>query len=279
MLRLALVSTQLVVLLGAASGPPPSADPWGSVDCSQNPGPGCDLSAGHSGQHDAGTPGDSGGSAHTGGDDGSACRYVPVDYQDPGGQPSGPGGWFMVLCSPDGKDPLSHGPVWLANGAGGGPALSPAQLAQLARKRLRLPQPRIVASPTGDQLVHLPTWLWLSDGWQQVSASASVPGLSVTAVAKPTSVSWSMGDGGVVDCVGPGTPYRETGNPRAASPDCGYAYRTSSAFQPNHAFQVTATVRWTVSWSGGGQSGVFSGLTTSSITRYRVAQSLALGNG
>lgn len=203
---------------------------------------------------------------------------MPVDYQDPGGQPVGQGGWFMVLCSPDGKDPLSHGPVWLANGAGGAPALSPAQLAQLARKKLRLPEPRIAASPTGDQLVNLPTWLWLSDGWRQVSASASVPGLSVTAMAKPTSVSWSMGDGGAVDCAGSGTPYRETGNPRAASPDCGYVYRTSSASQADHLFQVTATIRWTIGWSGGGQSGVFPGLTTSSTTTYRVAESQALGN-
>jgi hypothetical protein len=141
-----------------------------------------------------------------------------------------------------------------------------------------LPAPTIAANPVGDQLVNLPTWLWLS-AWQPVSATASVPGVSVTAVAMPTSVSWSMGDGAVVTCAGSGTPFRPGGDPRAPSPDCGHTYRISSANQPGQAFPVTATVHWTVTWSGAGQSGTFPDLTTTGNAAFRVAESQALNNG
>jgi hypothetical protein len=270
-------SMEMLALLGA---PPPSVDPWTNVDCNQNAGPGCGLSVGHG----HGTVGGAGGPGTSGAggspdDNYPECRYEPVEFQDPGGQPPGAGGWFMVLCSPDGKDPLSHGPVWIAAEAGGSPALSPAEVAQLARKRLWLPEPRIAVNPTGDQLVNLPTWLWLSSGWGPVSATASVPGVSVTATATPTSVSWSMGDGGTMTCTGAGTPFRLGTDPKAPSPDCGHIYRTSSAKQVGQAFPVSATVHWTVTWSGAGQSGRFPDLTTTSIAAFRVAESQALNNG
>ncbi|MBY8854534.1 hypothetical protein K7G98_42330, partial [Saccharothrix sp. MB29] len=65
------------------------------------------------------------------------CRHIPTEHNDPAGDPPEPGGWFLVLCSPDGKDPLSHGPVWIADDDT--PSVSPEQLAQTARERLRLP--------------------------------------------------------------------------------------------------------------------------------------------
>jgi hypothetical protein len=51
-----------------------------------------------------------------------------------------------------------------------------------------------------------------------------------------------------------GTPwvYGYGGNP---SPTCGYTYQRTSAGQPDEAFTVTVRAYWTVTWSGGGQSG------------------------
>jgi hypothetical protein len=43
-----------------------------------------------------------------------------------------------------------------------------------------------------EELMFLPTWLWLAGGWAPTSATATVPGFSVTATATPTSVTWSM---------------------------------------------------------------------------------------
>ncbi|WP_394617379.1 hypothetical protein JNUCC0626_48615 [Lentzea sp. JNUCC 0626] len=185
----------------------------------------------------------------------------------------------MVLCSPDGKDPDSHGPVWIPSGSSAEPTMSAEQVAQIARKRLRLPTPTINASPSGTQLVQLPTWLWLSGGWATAEETASVPGVSVTATARPTSVMWSMGDGNSVHCNGPGTSYATGTDPKASSPDCGHTYRRTSASEPGQAFAASATVRWTVTWSGAGQSGTFPDLTTTSGRAFRVAESQALNTG
>lgn len=283
MLKSAIVAAGAVFLLGIAGALPASADPWGSVDCEQIPTPFCELGAGNdSGSGGPGSPVDAGAGEDSealgGVNDGRECRNVPVDYEDPVAQPDGPGGWYFVLCSPDGKDPWSHGPVWIPDGASE-PVLSPAEVAQLARNRLRLPEPRIAASPIGHQLVNLPTWLWLTGGWHEVSATASVPGVSVTAVAEPVTVTWAMGDGSVVTCTGSGTPYHPSVDPRSPSPDCGHTFRRPSAGQPNDAFPVRATIQWSVRWSGAGESGEFPELTTVAATRFRVVESQALGTG
>jgi hypothetical protein len=183
----------------------------------------------------------------------------------------------MVLCSADGKN--HQGPIWIAAGGNTPPILSPAQLAEMAHKRLLLPNPKISANPVGDQLVNLPTWMWLASGWGPVSATASVSGVSVTATATPTAATWSMGDGSTVTCSGAGTPYRADSDPKAQSPDCGHTYRTSSAKQAGQAFPVTATVHWTVTWTGAGQGGTFPDLTTTGNAAFRVAESQALNNG
>jgi len=272
-----------VALTGAAlAAPPVRADNiFGDVNCGQTPSPACQITAGSRPNRPTAN-----GKPMTGiHDDSSAvdsefgCRYVPVDYPAPSGPSPEPGGWFMVLCSPDGKDPDSHGPVWVPAGAGTPPTVSPEQVAQMARKQLRLPAPAITASPSGTQLVHLPTWLWLSSGWTDAVATASVPGVSVTATATPVTVRWSMGDGTIVTCTGPGTRYQADADPKASSPDCGHTYRRSSAREPGQAFAVSATVQWTVAWSGAGQSGTFPDLTTTNSTTLRVAESHALNNG
>lgn len=250
----------------------------------------------------------------TGGDANMAsCSYVKSDYQPPSGgtfpvahaprrsaggivpvarprpapaqaaQPGqGPGAWYVWKCSGEGSaDTLYRPPVWIADGEQPGAAQlpSPEELAQMARRQLRLPSPTISANPAGDQLVNLPTWMWLSSGGDPVTATASVPGVSVTTTATPGSVTWSMGDGSTVLCNGAGTPYAAGGDPAAPSPDCGHVYRRSSAGQPGQAFGVTATVHWTVSWFGAGQGGTFPDMTTTSTTSFRVAESQALNNG
>ncbi|WP_413810548.1 hypothetical protein [Streptomyces sp. OE57] len=175
--------------------------------------------------------------------------------------------------------------MWIPDGPqdDGGLPISPAALAEQARSQLRLPSPKIKASPADEQLVTLPTWLWLEPGaWRRMSATASVPGVSVAAVARPTSVDWTMGDGGSKVCHGPGTPYRpsqasrRSSYPRKSSPDCGYTYHSSSAGQPGDAYPVSATVHWSVTWSGAGQSGSFPGLTTTSTASFRVVESQAV---
>ncbi|GAA1291630.1 ATP/GTP-binding protein [Saccharothrix xinjiangensis] len=253
-----------------------------------------------------GNPGDT----IVGGDSNLAnCSYVESDYRPPSGgviaaayqppmtsggvvrpavfraqvaQPGqGAGAWYVWKCTGEGfADALYRPPVWIADGQQPGAALlpSPAELAQMAREQLRLPTPTIAANPAGDQLVSLPTWMWLSSGFSPVSATASVPGVSVTATATPTSVTWAMGDGSTVTCAGAGTPYTTGTDPKAPSPDCGHVYRRSSASQAGQAFPVTATAHWTVTWSGAGQGGTFPDMTTTGNAGFRVAESQALNH-
>ena len=206
-----------------------------------------------------------------------ASSFRPVQAQ-PG---QGPGAWYLYQCSGPGfTDTLYRTPIWISDGQQpGAPLPSPAQLAQIARSQLRLPGPTIATNPAGDQLVTLPTWLWLSSGWEQQSATASVPGVSVTAVARPTSLMWSMGDGLTVTCHSGGTPFPAGNDPKASSPDCGHIYRVSSAGQPNNAYPVSATVHWSITWSGAGQSGTFPDMTTTATTAFRVVESQALNTG
>jgi hypothetical protein len=192
----------------------------------------------------------------------------------------GAGAWYVYRCTSGGeRDTLYRAPVWIPDAAAA-PAPDPKALAEQARNQLRLPGPRIVMNPSADQLVGLPTWLWLdAAGWNQVAATASAGGVSVTAVAKPAQVTWSLGDGGTVTCTGPGTPFPAGADPKSASPDCGYTYRHRSLDTPGGTFAVTATVRWDVTWAGAGQTGAFPGLTTVSTTAARVIDVPALTTG
>lgn len=213
--------------------------------------------------------------------DSAAFVSAAAPQAQPTPRPNQAGAWYVYRCSGQGfRDALYRPPIWIPDQPTPQDTVarvSPADLARQAYRQLWLGSPRIGVNPAGDQLVHLPTWLWLEPGsWGEVSATASVPGVSVTAVARPTKVSWSMGDGGSVTCEGPGTRFTTEADPASSSPDCGYTYRVPSVGQPGEVFTVTATVHWTVTWSGAGESGAFPDMTTDAVAWLRVAEAQAL---
>jgi hypothetical protein len=271
-------------------------DATGFLNCQSNPRPECEVGAGSSSTSTgAGATPQGGSSCHDpsgavilcerdgarAGDDG--CYYAPTSPSRStiaalGGQPSGSGGWYQRTCyGPTGTGAESFGePVWVPGGA----AAEPEVVARQAVSKLRLPSVSIVVSPVGDQLVGLPTWLALAAGsWEPQSATATVPGVSVTATATPTEAVWEMGDGGRVVCDGPGTAWRPGMDAGAASPDCGYTYRRSSAGAPDQMFSLSVTVSWSVSWRGAGQQGTVPNLNTGGTVRIAVAESQALVSG
>jgi hypothetical protein len=246
-----------------------------------------------SGSGDPGS-GSTGGSGDKGGG-GSApsapvpppCTYAAMPtYQPPAGTAShapGSGAWYQATCyqymnaAKTGWVP-DVSMVWLAT-----PPTqvlpAPAQLAAEAQSQLKLASPVIESNPVPGQpqMVGIPMWSWLGSGeFAAVSATASVPGESVTATATPVSVTWNYGDGTSQMCAGPGTPYAAGSNPLAASPTCGHLYTRSSG---SGTFTVSATINWTVNWAGGGQSGAFDGLATTTAEQVRVEQSQALITG
>jgi hypothetical protein len=274
----------LVVLMAAVvvvAGPPParagggpgSGSPFGSVVCGQSYSPSCAVSAG--------SPGSTGAAGKQLGGQGRAT------LTSGGSGPSGCSGTLNTQfgCIPAGCTITVQTlacPVGVARPPGGGGAPAPpppAVLAQLAVRYLRLPDPVIRSSPaTGAlQLTELPTWLWMAPGiWVARSATATVPGESVTATATPVSAAWQMGDGHTLTCQGPGTPYTGGSNPASPSPTCGHTYTRSSAGQPRSAFRVTVTITWDISWPGGGAAGTLPPLFTVAAALFRVAESQAV---
>ena len=144
---------------------------------------------------------------------------------------------------------------------GGGPAVTGAQLARQAFSSFSVSAPAPKFSPT-KSVVGVATWLWLEGGWSSHSATASVPGLSATVTAEPTSVVWSMGDGGQTVCDGPGKPW-DPNNPNATT-DCSYTYPVAGHFT------ATVTVYFQTTWSASngtaGQLAAITGRTTVPVT-------------
>lgn len=184
-----------------------------------------------------------------------------------------PGQWAWKYCGGEAVDL-----VFLADAQ----PVDPYVLAQSAKAQLSPPLPRPRTNPTADrsQLVNLRTWLWIDPGaWQPLSSPPiSLGGVTVTATASPTSVRWEMGDGAVVTCPGPGTPYDPSRPEAAQSTGCAHTYKRSSAGKPNQLYTVRVTITYGVSWTvtgapGGGDLGV---IDSSETLGLRVAEGQAV---
>lgn len=192
-----------------------------------------------------------------------------------GGPVAPPDYWYVGSCG----DPITN--FWPESfvrfrvfGADPGVEL----LAREAVKHLRLPAPQIRLSPDSGsrQVVHVPTWMWVDESvWTPRRATASLAGLSVTAVGTPTRVSWSTGDGGSRTC-GKGTPWTPGMNPASASPDCGHTYTSPSRSAAGGTYTVTATITWRITWSGGGTSGSEPDLTSTASVPVQVVEASAV---
>ena len=196
---------------------------------------------------------------------------IGLDVEEFGRQ----GRWFTVTCkapdSPEYTYDLRYIPLRSLN------ATQAVDLLEEARRQLRLPEPEINMSPpaSADSVVNVPAFLWVpADGWQAEEATAEIPGVVVTVKAEPQRVVWDMGDGGQVECQGPGEPWDPSLSEEVQPSSCRYAYRSTSIGQPDERFPVTATVYWKASWTvegapGGGDLGE---VARSSTTSVRVAQ-------
>ncbi|MFI2373164.1 hypothetical protein [Streptomyces sp. NPDC018833] len=204
---------------------------------------------------------------------GDGCYAKALDPQPPAddpafdGRPDG-GAIYMRVCL-DGEAITSQGWIWLQTPPNG-PQVTPAQLAQQALEKLTLRGPDIGMAPEPGRtgVVGMPVWMWTevsAETWGPNSASASVPGLTVTATANAKKIVWNMGDGSSVTCNNAGTPYKKSYG-KKASPTCGHVYTKAS-----EKFTVTATTTWNVHWTGGGQQGDIT-VTRDSQTTARIGE-------
>lgn len=228
-----------------------------------------------------GATGSSAGSA-TSGSYGSSTGSQPVCVS----MDTGRGLLYLVSCSGVSIGFGGSGLVWSATpppAAGPGVFTDPTAAAAAAEASIGLPSPWIRLDPMPFSVTGVATWMWIDPSlWHSYSASASVGSVTAVATASPVFVRWDMGDGAVVTCEGPGTPYRSALPAAGQTTSCSHVYRQSSIGQPSSvagnandaAFPVTATITWAVSWSSSvaGAGGSLPPLETRSTTALRVEQ-------
>ena len=151
------------------------------------------------------------------------------------------------------------------SGSGGPPPPPPppsgAEVAQQALASFTLMTPGIGTTSDGG-VVRFPQWFWLTGGWAEQSATASLRGVSATVVARPVRALWQPGDGSSFSCDNPGMVYR---GPQDAHlrPSCSHEYTRSSALEPGQRYRVTARVSFHMTWtSTDGTSGDLGTITS-----------------
>ncbi len=129
------------------------------------------------------------------------------------------------------------------------PTAQPGDATKKALQQLRPAPVKIGSAPCamttpdcGGGTVGAPVWLW-TQPWTEQTATATAGPFTVTAVARPTSVSWDLGDGQRITCETPGTPYELSWGVRD-SPDCGTRYERVGRYT------IAATMTYAVTWSG-----------------------------
>jgi hypothetical protein len=191
---------------------------------------------------------------------------------------AGSGGWYVETCAvytdegPQSDAPAYYGrsAVWFATSADAVAILEDLAAEALAAIGPRGAQIGLAPDPDGAGLVGLPVWMWTgvsATTWGPATATATDGPISVQVTARVQSIDWDMGDGTVVTCTTPGTPYSvEYGN--TSSPDCGHRYLAPSRDEPDGMYQVTATSHWVAEWeiTTGGLTGTIEADRTSDVT-------------
>jgi hypothetical protein len=179
------------------------------------------------------------------------------------------GRWYAVTCDGD-----------ISIVAEGGPPVTVAALMQQALDQADPPEPELAITPQALHYTQLPSWLAVEPTyWVDRVATASAGRVVVTATVSPVETLWNMGDGTEVLCQNsPGTVWQAGLD--AADADCTHTYRTSSAGAPGDAFDITATVDFSVAvtTNAPGSYGPFPNLERSTIETVQVGEIQAVNN-
>lgn len=135
--------------------------------------------------------------------------YIDGKYKNFNVKNQGKGYWWGSYQNPDrlddaGVDACTKLPFWVDKGAQPPAdvpnAVTPEVLAQLAYTEIEIPQGKASMAPAdGDQVVNLPTWVWLNNAdFHPVSVTARVDALNIQATTTATPVSMHI-DAGTAD--------------------------------------------------------------------------------
>lgn len=181
--------------------------------------------------------------------DSEVASLLPVP---PLGTPDGSIQWVVVRCRQDPSEP------WVITNlyqVGDTPPV--ALLLEEARRQLVLPLATADMAPDPQfGVANAEAFLWIDSAvWIDHSATASLPGASLTLTASPVLMTWDMGEGSdrkgnprLVRCASPGVPFDIDRPAAQQSTDCSYRYNTTSGSQPNSEFLVRPYIEWTRTW-------------------------------
>lgn len=145
---------------------------------------------------------------------------------------------------------------------------SPQEVARrlLDRAVARAPEPQLSVAPARIGLTGLPSYFWLSNDLPPITATARVPGLTVTAEARPVEYVWDFGDGSQKVTTHPGRPWskRRPGN-------ISYLYETKARYELS--VEVVWGARWRINGGPWQPLGYFS---TSASRAYPVREIIAV---
>lgn len=169
------------------------------------------------------------------------------------------------------------------------PVVTAEQLAATAADvvKQRVPTPAAVFSPNlaggHSALVQLPLWFAVpGEQWRPVTATADVPGLIATAVARPVALTFQTGDGSAaVTCPGPGSRWRAGMQEPLMPPACSFTYRNASSAAPDgQAWTGRVSIRWHITWTAtNSRGGDLGDITTGAAHRIPVREVQAIEGG
>jgi hypothetical protein len=143
-----------------------------------------------------------------------------------------------------GLDPF----VWVPPGVTPPSGITAAELADIARAALTVPEPTVSLNPDAKSYVNLPTFVWLAGvGATTRSVTATIPGVmsaTVTATLQDIRIDpGTTGDRSEVreDCGPTGRPYRA-----GAEFTCGVRYLRASVDQSREVYVLTVTTVWPI---------------------------------
>lgn len=153
---------------------------------------------------------------------------------------------YFINCTYSDTGELAYSDYFVYTPGAEEPAVDAIARRMAANMPLTYPVPVTAPGIDADQLVGLPTWLWVDPAsWEPVELSQSLGPMTITVTAEPTRVEWALGDDSVT-CHGPGTPWHPDGHDDQQT-DCSYTFQHVS---PSVA--GTATVVWDVSYTATG---------------------------
>lgn len=138
--------------------------------------------------------------------------------------------------------------VWVPPGTTPPAGITLAELAEIARAALTVPQPKIKLNPDVKSYVNLPTWVWLDGvGEARRSVTATLPGV-MSATVTATLEDIKIDAGTTADRAEVRTQCGTSGRPYAKGADftCGVRYLRASVDQPREVYVLTVTTVWPV---------------------------------